>query len=283
MDPRSPSFEANLLYKTAPRFNINSVVEDFRCAIKDQGQTLHHVEQIDSVFTHLTCDNVDILIAYCAAPLPVEHFLGAERPSTTGYSEAEILGRLTLNQASITILVTDRDLDDMHFGAAHEEVKRNLCWDLTDCVQSNLAASLVFWSDTDTLYAAEEFERVCSYADIQSSAAFSDLDNAELWPNLPSVPAEFNREPIVNGAALAWLSGEVEESRDEFETLDEPEEDYATLDTLMTLAVPSRLTWVIDHAQKHLTPHRAINGVAMFCASATIGLSGIPELASLLG
>jgi len=271
MDPRSPSFEANLLFKTAPRFTLSSVVNKLRCAIEDQGETLHHVEKIDTVFTHLTCDSVDILLAYCEAPLPAEHFLGAERPSVTSFSDAEILTRLTLNQASFTILVTDREIDDMPYGAAHEALKRALCWDLADCIESSFGTDLVFWSDTDTLYASEEFARACTYAESQTATQPYDED----CDQLPTVAELFHSEPVVNGAALAWLNGQVEESRNDVALSDQADIEDAKH--------PSIFGQMAHRIQDQLSPHRALNGAAMTCASTTIGLTSLPGITALLG
>ena len=131
MDHRSPSFEATLLYKTAPRPDYEALVSEIRDIIEDHGSILLAAEPIDSVFTLLTCDTVQILLAFTQTPLPPDHFLEARRPAVANLAETAVLGLLNAHQATATVLVVDNEGEDVPYGQAFENFKRTLCWEIT--------------------------------------------------------------------------------------------------------------------------------------------------------
>lgn len=273
MDHGSPSFEANLLYKTAQSPCFDALLADLRAVIEINGETLHQLERIDSVFTLLSCERVQVLLAFSGERLPFERFLRAERPAAASLGGAEILGRLTDCRASGTVLVLDREPNEPNFDPAHEALKRTICWDVTDCIYNGTEADLVFWADAEMLYAAEEFERASSY--------LAHQDRADCLPHnhsgLPRVPAYFTREPVVTEEILSRISS----ARACFPALPGPEcelADRTGIETLMSLALPNALALQLDRMTLKLDGHRAINGIAMACSSATIGLSGLPSL-----
>ena len=237
MGQRSPSFEANLLYRTAQKFNFERLLADLRASIEINGETLHRLDRIDSTFTLLTCGQVQILLAFSSEPLPTRHFLGAERPPATSLTDSEVLYRLTECRVSATVLVLDREPAANGSNAAPESLKRTLCWDVTDCIYSCTEADLVFWADVDTLFAAEEFERANTYMAHQERAGESLHGEVETVPNLPCIPNQFSGEPVVTENLLAWVSSQI----DVTPALPAPCEkaDNTALETLMSLAMPN--------------------------------------------
>lgn len=278
MDDRSPSFEANLLYKTAQSPSFDTLLADLEAVIAINGETLRQLEPIDSVFTLLSCDSVQVLLAFSAEPLSVEHFLGAERPVATSIADSEILARLTDCRASATVLVLDQDPNNPNFGAAHEALKRAICWDVTDCLYNGTEADLVFWADTDTLFAAEEFERASSYLAHQDRASGAAHDEF----GLPRIPDHFSREPVVTETVLSRIGSPNSRVAARLGPIYD-EADRNVVETLMSLALPNALALRLDQLAPALDGHRARNSLSMACSSATIGLVGLPGLATLLG
>jgi len=105
MDPRSPSFEATLLYKAAQYPDIDLLVEDIRETLEAHSIILLYAEKVDGVFTLLTCDTMQILLAFTDMAIPVTHFLDAHRPIAAGISEKEMLEKLNAHRSNVTVLV----------------------------------------------------------------------------------------------------------------------------------------------------------------------------------
>jgi len=287
MNPRSPSFEANLLYRDARRMDPAALVQDFRAAAQDHGVQVVAVEQIEDGFVLITCDVVQVLVGTCPDPLPVQHFLDAARPRAAQFGDTVILDRLTRHQSSVTILVMDLAGEGMRFGPVHERLKRTLCWELTDCLLTESTPELVFWCDTDTMYAAEEFERASAYLAAQDDQIWGGVD---VPGERSSVPTHFREQPIVTDQALAWINGSAWDAADvdqypAVEARDMPHEgpaDARALDSLLSLTLPDRAAIRFDRFQMNMDLHRAVNGLAMTCATTTIGLTGLPFI-SMLG
>ncbi len=277
MDPRSPSFEANLLYKTAPTPRFDKLVEEIADVLEAQGTMLIGVERVDHIFTLLNCDTVEILLAFTGDPLPVEHFIDANRPAAASLCEAEILGRLTRHKSSATVLVVDRDGCAGAYSQPHEELKRNLCWGIADCLHNHCAADLVFWCDSDTLYSADEFQRawLIEAAPVELNICAEVLDDS---PPTPRTMPRFTAEPQLGADAMAWFTDDLEEESRDLAT-DRP--DRAALDMLLSVALPNRLALNLDGMVRSLDTHRMMNGAAMACASATIGLSSMTNFGPL--
>ena len=294
MDHRSPSFEATLLYQTANRPSAASLIEDMKAVVEAHGERVLGVETEGGIFTTLTCDSVQILLAWSPTALPVEHFLGAERPRAACLGEQEVLARLTAAQCAAIVLVLDREGCE-----AAAELKREVCWDAAECIHAQSAADLVFVADTDTLYAAEEFDRVCSYNLFQiedsvrvppfwrpgtdvvavgtpAAAGVTALDETPEH----FIPAHFHEVPHVGEAATAWMGASVEEL-DSWDHSHTAPRESAALDMLLALAVPTRLALKIDEFQSSYDPRQS-KTATLACTAATVGLTCVPNLSTLL-
>jgi len=276
MDHRSPSFEASLLYKTAPTPTVDSIMDDFRAAIEVNGETLQRVEQSDDSFTILSCETVQILLAISHSPLPVRHYLNIDRPAAAEMSENQILGRLTGVQATTTVVVVDREIDTDAIRSSPpptSRLKRNLCWDITDCLFQQGPTELVFWSADDILYADEEFERACSYAAQQAEQS----ENKALASATHPI---FDHDPVVDDAALAGIISKSERKLLQTPLTETPEEQESS--NILSFSLAKGLTDAIDRIQKTVILRRTQNRAAMACTAATVAVTSMPNLAHLM-
>ncbi len=185
MDRRSPTSEANLLYKTAPQPDLAAAEEDIRDILEEHGAMLLGTERIDGIYTLLMCDIADVLIGLTPDPLSVGHFLGTERPVAASLSEHEILTRLSAHSACAIVIVAEPEIDPP---AADEsdDVLRAICEELADWLCRTTDPDLVFWCETDTLYTSGEFTRDRAFRTAQAEAS----------------------APILSQTALAWIDGQ---------------------------------------------------------------------------
>ena len=143
MDHRSPTFEANLLYKTAPDTNSDALLEDIQAVLAAHETMLERLERVDSVFTLMHCDTVDVLLAFTDICMPVSHFENVQRPQFARLAEAEVLGRLSRHESSVTVLVIDKG------GAtaakpAEKRHLREICRDITALIHAK-SACFALW------------------------------------------------------------------------------------------------------------------------------------------
>ncbi len=301
MDHRSPPFEATLLYGAGTRPERDNLIAEIRGMLETHGERILDIEEADEIFTLFTCSSVQLLLACSPKPLPVEHFLGAERPAAACLNDAEILSKLTEAKRSVTVLVLDRETDLRRLGPGQRLIKRDICWDATECVHDNSAADLVFIAENDTLYSGEEFDRICTYEAFQQSQSemslpfeVVDVTPAEIEANLdpsmvaphltarnaPIIPSHFTQTPMINDDVLAWLDGAKPDKADGVELPDEPTAHF-WLETVLSLAVPTSLALRIDQLQNMDVP-KALNASALACTAMTLGLTSLPNLSSLL-
>ena len=275
MGHESPAFEATLLYKTAPRPDLDRLVRDIEDVLDAHGAMLLSVEHLDGIFTLLSCDTVQVLLAFTDSAMPIEHFLDTHRPATADLSEPAMLARLTAHTAAATVMVMNCN-GSVRMNAAHETLKRNICWDVTETIFQLCTADLVFWNETDTLFSDAEFERTCIYLDHQSMIPENPEDQH------PSrLPVFFETEPMINLAALDWLGSQIAEP----EVLCEPgsdEPDRRRLDTWLSLAIPNRLALQFDRVQNAFDVRGSLNAIALACTAATIAMTSLPNLTTLL-
>ena len=202
MDQRSPTFEATLLHKTAPNLDQNQIKKEFAKTLDAHNETIENIEKIDSVYYLFHCQSVKILLAIGADPLPLDGMLNATRPGAVAIHETQILAQLVEIGASSTLLVLERDPNTAS-GAPEQALKmRNICWELSDRLYACTSTDLVFWSETETLYAAPEFERAATYHATQS--------------NLPQVEAahkHFRDAPNICGTMRTWIENDQESER----------------------------------------------------------------------
>ncbi len=227
MDPRSPSFEANLLYKTASLPDLDLLVEDIRDSLEENAVILLYAEKVDGVFTLLTCDTMQILLAFTDVAIPAEHFLDAQRPAAASISETEMLGKLTAHRSSVTVLVVDHEIDGPEPSQWHDTQKRTICWDIAACIAQHAAPQLVFWCDGDTLYTHDEFERACTYKASRATHLVSDVrlltavtgeemqtiagttTGTTTEAALGATLGRFADEPMITQATMDWIDHQI--------------------------------------------------------------------------
>lgn len=157
----APSFEANLLFRSAtPTPEVEGSLEtDLALLAEAHEMALCEVPTQEPQFRLFDFGALQILIAHSLDPLDPGHFLEASRPAGAALPDTEILTRLTGHQAAVTVLVADNPDLDLPDTPARRALRHRLCWQLTESLRADCAASLVFWCDNDTLYGSEEFER----------------------------------------------------------------------------------------------------------------------------
>ncbi len=178
------SYEATLLSRGRLDLSRHDAQDELQEIVEDQGLVLERFETMDDMFLMLDCGPVQVLIALCNEPMKVSHFVNANRPAERKWNDDQILGLLHGHEAISTVLVTDTP------GTTHQDPrldvqKRMLCADLTDWMFSRTLPDLVFWSDTDTLYAGPEFDLV------------SMRDALSKTPGHSLAPAHFQTDPPV--------------------------------------------------------------------------------------
>jgi len=170
MDHRSPAFEATLLYQDGSMPDVMAHDSDFARILAENGETLQSIERIDSVFFLITGAETKILVALGNEALPLDGFLEAGRPSVSALHENEILNRLTQVGSHMTVIALPKDPNASFVAARIEAMLQGICWELVACLFLHARPDLVFWADTDTLYADEEFERASLFKTAEAEA-----------------------------------------------------------------------------------------------------------------
>lgn len=238
MDHRSPSFEATLLCKTAPKLKHTTLIQDVLRTIELSDERVESHEIIEESYALFTCETCFVLVSVDETPLPMEPFLSAERPDLGATDGDRIIEDLTQIGASATVLVMDRDPDDPLLGQAHHDRMRVLCWDVSFSVHNHSGNSLMYWSDLNLLFTAEEF--------VTCWAAESHL----------ALPA--------NGFSQTVHSDQPVDITPE----------TPPLATSVPVAKPD-LPDVGAAAPQAFTTHRFLSMVSMACSSATVCLVGL--------
>ncbi|MDJ0628903.1 MAG: hypothetical protein QNJ44_11635 [Rhodobacter sp.] len=282
MDLGSPSFEASLLYKAAVSYDADQLALDIGGIARRHGLTFRTAEQMDRIFLLFDCDEIQMLLAFCDDPLPTAHFLDANRPKAATSCERTILYKVASHSASTTVLVLDHPNATARRDQVHGALKRDLCWDIACYLSARTSPDLVFWCDDDTLYTAEEYRRACDFRAAQQSPQAADRqDGHEHLRADPVLPAQ--AVDWINTKTLAGTDPETEPEAERAGTGEEaqpaPRKAAAmTLETLFSLAMPNRLSLHLDRLLGRWTARRAMRSVAMACAGATVGLSGLADI-----
>lgn len=206
MDHRSPAFEATLLYNSNSDYEYSVLTKDIEDLFHDYDETVCFVDKVDAVYVLITTERLKVLLALGNDSLPIDGFLSADRPAATQHNDTEILGKLLAISATTTVLILPRDDIPATAQTFSDHAMSALCWDIVACVHATIPAELVFWSDTETLYTAQEFERACTYAAAQTQ--FDSL-NADPAPDVledETLQELFHREPEVNATMDTWLA-----------------------------------------------------------------------------
>jgi len=150
--------EASLLFGA----NCNPLrfvdVVALRAMIENIGATVESVRRKSGEYILLNCDRVQILVAFCPVPFPMDHFQGVCRPPEDEENRTRIFEKLETHAESLTVLVTSRDGAAVDPGMDHQILKRRLCLEVVDSLLAMMKPSLVFWMDEDQLLTPEEAE-----------------------------------------------------------------------------------------------------------------------------
>ena len=280
MNPRSPSSEASLLYATPCTIDFAQLSASFGDLAKAHDVQIETVEQPDDDFILITCDVVQVLVASDMGAPHVTRYLEATRPRAAQVNETEILARLSRNVASASVLVLDTGAEEGPTGPVHEALKRALCWDTTEILLRATAPALIYWGESDTLYAAEEFLRASTYLDAQTTRM---PDACDLSGLRTALPPHFVGEPVLPVLAQDWIN---QPNIDAMETAkivpsSIPETRAAPFDFLLALALPNRAALRFDRMQQGMDRRRVLHGAALGCVVATVSITGLPWISFL--
>ena len=275
MDHRSPAFEANLLYKTAPNAPSDDILKDIKGVLEAHETMLGQIERVDEIFTLIQCETLEILLAFTDIPMPVDHFKDVKRPQMASVPETEILRRLTRHQFSVTVLVVGRNSDT----AGPSAIKNSLiCRDIVAAISNQTLPDLIYWSEQDILGTADEFNdlddtRPC-FGATDPVADFKIIPGAEVTcGRLPHFDPQPCWDIIEGGNSTPKATPQVaSQSRLK-----------ASLDVVLAATLPSGLIVNLDQMVADFDRHRLVNIVSMVCASATIGISSLQNLSGLTG
>lgn len=193
MDRRRPTFEATLLSRNACKTDLAQLRATLNQVLLNFGERPQSFERLDSVYSLLTGRHVQILLALDNSALPLDGFMGAANQPSRGKRGAEILACLTETKSSATLILMPRR-DSDQFQDTFSEWMSVLAWHLTSFLFRSLRSDLVFWAETETLYAADEFVKAAACAETSAAA-----------PQAPK--RRFAEEPNLAPAVRAWFEG----------------------------------------------------------------------------
>lgn len=162
--------EANLLFEQRLDADTMALEADVALFCDEFDLSVEEVPTEVPAFRLFRAGAFQILVAGCAEPLDVTHFLDAARPPGAPVPDSTVLARLTAHRFSLTVLVgTSQEAE-----AADADLSETLCLRLTEGLRARFDAPLVFWCGNDTLYAGEEFAQ----ADLVTLRAVPDSELA---------------------------------------------------------------------------------------------------------
>lgn len=283
------SFESNLLFREPCIIDPETMVDNMQETVADHGFFIYSAEVDDSGFMMLTCDGMQILVAFSEDPLPVEHFRSVNRPITARTGEDAMICRLGQHATNATILVMDTALGDGSGLSVTDQARAEVCWDLTDCLSDMTGPDLVFWCASDTLYTAEEFEDAC--ADKALESVYGEMPAPEVLSiDARRLPEHFLTDPMMSAATLDWLdrtmtlrpnAGQPHDTSDEMELPTAPGDQSPPYgrQAMPASGFPARL---IGRIADPAVGSRVVNGLVMTMATYSIGSGGLPVL-SMIG
>ncbi|MDF0600524.1 hypothetical protein P1J78_07265 [Psychromarinibacter sp. C21-152] len=269
MYTQDPSFEASLLFE-AP-------VPDALAHLAGEFETIAMAHEVPAVRRYtddpsvllFDCGPIQVLVAGCDQPMEVAHFLDAGRPGGATVCETEMLSRLTSHRYSVTILVSDNDDAPQPDDPDLQELKRALCWQLAEAMPADAQPSLVFWCETDMLYAGEEFPR----ANILGT---SHLPAHELLPSPAMVRAgaqRSERQRALEARALTFIQTQIIQGK--HRPIVAPHPVVSAVNEGLQRAAPVALAAI--EATKANRPH-VMRGATMACSTAAMGICLLPQL-----
>lgn len=275
------SFESNLLFATPCVLDPDHLAENMRETISDHGVAVHETDISDGAFLLMTCDGFQILVAFSDAPLPADHFQQAGRPGSVLCDELQMLDLLDEHRANATILVMKTAMDSGL--ELSDDMRSDICWDLTDCIAAMTSPDLVFWCDTDTLYAAEEFEQACTHLAVDPEPVEEYLD---VMPSQSRTPPHFMMDPVFSEERMASLDLAASASPRRHGAVWRQEIDFGAtkrdhLDRWKDFTGSARTAKTVTQKTGTATLHRAVSGFSMVGAMGAIALYSHPILLAI--
>ncbi len=258
---RHQSYEATLLSRGRLDVALDEARRDLPEIVEDQGLILERLESIDGAYLLLDCGPVQVLIAFCSDPMLVMHFVNAGRPAEAMRSETDILILLHRHRATATVLVTDTP-GETSPDPRLDVQKRMLCADLTDWLFTRTTPDLVFWCDTDTLFAAPEFDRESTRAALGQHSCESHAP-----VQLHADPPVRDMTPDLTGAAG---TPETESPRPPAQTPGE-----MMVEAVLAVGLPTWATIRLAKLQDSWQPREVVKQATRACTVCTLSMLGV--------
>jgi hypothetical protein len=273
--PDARSHEANLLFQSPIAADPARLATDVHELALAHGLNAEIAESAGEQFQLFDCGTLQILVAGCAQPLDVSHFLDVARPDGASLSETAILSRLTGHRYSVTVLVADHPdrpeyVADETAAARRTALKERLCWQLTELMRARHRPALVFWADTDTLYAGEEFARA-------SLIGAGRTEMRSIGPaSLEEGERQMAQQRSLERMAMTYIQTQIIQGAHRRRAPRHPIVEQLT-GRLGMLEIPAQQA--IALAKRH--QHQMMRGTTMACSTAAIGICKMPGLLNL--
>ncbi len=270
--PSARSHESNLLFQSPVAVDPAVLATDVHELALAHGLNAEIAESAGDSFQLFDCGTLQILVAGCEQPLNVSHFLDVARPEGASLSETAILSRLTGHRYSMTVLVADHPdrpelAADEVAATRRSELKERLCWQLTELLRARHRPALVFWADTDTLYAGEEFARAgligAGRTEMRSIGPASLLEGEQ----------QVARQRSLERMAMTYIQTQIIQGAHRRRAPRHPIVEQLT-GRLGMLEIPAQNAVAL--ARRH--QHQMMRGATMACSTAAIGICKMPGL-----
>ena len=271
MSLNSTHVETSLLFKTAraPIGKLNPTA--LKGLMTGLGLHVTSIRSQANEYILIDCDAVQVLIASCNFPFPLDHFKGVTRPVEAQDQRENLQRKLANHQSSLTIIVSDSD----RLPAA--ETCRLACLETLDLLISTCVPDLVYWAENDRLLTADEAELLIAELELNDHSAVDDFDWESIKPSELRAPrvgnstpnrGQFIHAPDLSNEVMAWFS-QVETPPDP-----DPESDLQkALSSFLDLQGTTRAQRLAD---------TAVGRSSLYVMSATIMVFALPVGATAL-
>ncbi|WP_172295374.1 hypothetical protein [Pseudoruegeria sp. HB172150] len=270
MDSLTPIFESSLLFQAPIDDDPAGLEEDVGRIARACDLTVRMLPTDDPAFRLFHLGEIQVLITGCGDPLPAAHFLEAQRPGETLLNETAVLARLTSHEYSLSVLVTDNP--ELPFPDCEERqtLKERLCRHITDALRERHRASLVFWSDTDMLFASEEFAKACG------KGKQAETERRRAPATLEEGRKQFDSQRTLEANAMFYIQTQITQgahrrearSQSVIERITGGQTSRDEMQPVQPLVRPSK--------------HQVVRGASMMCSSAAIGICTMPVLGTMV-
>ena len=209
MSLKSTHVETSLLFKTAraPLGKLNHAA--LKGLLNSLGLRVGSIRSQANEYILIDCDAVQVLIASCNFPFPLDHFKGVTRPVEASEERETIQRKLAGHQSSLTVIVSDSD----RLPAA--DTCRLACLETLDFVIAACMPELVFWAENDRLLTPTEAELLIAEIEMDDHADTDAFDWESIKPSEMHAPRvgkstrshdQFIRAPDLSNEVMEWFS-----------------------------------------------------------------------------